>query len=340
MSTPLHAVSAIDFHTAGEPFRIVEPDVVTLRGSTVADKRIYAQGASDVELVRTMLCREPRGHADMYGCFVVEPDDAGADFGVLFWHNDGYSTACGHGTIALGVWALQSGRVSGPADGVTVVTIDVPSGRVSAHVQRAAGAVVGVTFENVASYPVARSIAVDTSRGRVHVDVAFAGALYASVAAADLGLEVTVPNAAALRALGREIKWALNSTDVARHPFDSRLSGIYGTILFDDLGDTSEGLHQRNVTVFADGRLDRSPCGSGTAARLALLDDDGRIGPEHDMFHDSIIATRFVGRYRRATNCDVPGAIIASVAGMAHETSRATFTLDPRDALGPGFVLE
>lgn len=339
MSTPRRAVSAIDFHTAGEPFRIVDRDVVALHGTTVAEKRIYAQGADDVELVRTMLCREPRGHADMYGCFVVDPDDAGADFGVLFWHNDGYSTACGHGTIALGVWALQSGRVSGPSDGVTVVTIDVPSGRVSAHVQRVAGVVVGVTFENVASYPVARSIAVETSRGRVHVDVAFAGALYASVAAADLGLEVTEHHALALRAIGREIKWALNETDVARHPFDSRLSGIYGTILFDELDDTSEGLHQRNVTVFADGRLDRSPCGSGTAARLALLAADGRLDRDRDLLHDSIIETRFVGRYRPATHCDVPGAIVATVEGMAHETSRATFTLDPRDSLGSGFIL-
>ena len=335
----LGSISTTDYHTAGEPFRIVEGGFPPLGGATVAAKRLYAQGSRDVDAVRAMLCREPRGHGDMYGGFIVAPDDKAADFGVLFWHNDGYSTACGHGTIALGAWAVQSGRVVSETDGVTAITIDVPSGRVVALVAQVAGVVTSVTFENVPSYPLHRAVEVDLSIGRVTVDVAFGGAIYASVPASALGLEVVAPHAPALRALGREIKWVLNDTEVAEHPSDPRLSGIYGTIIFDDLGPTERGLHQRNVTIFADGRIDRSPCGSGTAARLALLADEGRLNYENELIHDSILGTRFVGRFRPARGDEPPGAIIPSIEGMAYRTGQSVFTVDPADVLGVGFLL-
>lgn len=274
----------------------------------------------------------------MYGGFIVPPDDDGADFGVLFWHGDGYSTACGHGTIALGAWAVHSGLVPGTSDGVTPVTIDVPSGRVVAHVRQKADAVVGVVFENVSSYPVARGVEVVTSAGTVTVDLSFGGALYASVEASALGLSVVPADYHRLLALGREIKWALNDSDLARHPDDARLDGVYGTIIFDDLGDTAGGLHQRNVTVFADGRVDRSPCGSGTAARLALLAESGRLAPGQTLTHDSIVGTRFLGRVRSVSG-DSRGSIIPEVEGMAYKTGEHRFTLDAADPLQSGLVL-
>ena len=333
------AVRTVDYHTAGEPFRIVEDGMPPIDGATVAERRVYAQGSAEIDAYRQLFCREPRGHADMYGGFVVPPDDEGADFGVLFWHNDGYSTACGHGTIALGVWAVQSGRVASDPDGVTPVTIDVPSGRVVAHVRQAAGTVTAVVFENVPSYPVALAVEIDTTLGRVAVDLSFGGALYASVTASDLGLEVVPQHYEALRAIGREIKWALNENELARHPHDDRLSGVYATMVIDDLGDTETGPHQRNVTVFADGRIDRSPCGSGTAARLALLVDSGRLGRGQTLTHDSILGTRFFGRARQAPDGQPPGAVIAEVEGMAYRTGEHSFTLDPADPIGTGFVL-
>src|SRR5947209_19632670 len=127
---PMTAVECVDYHTAGEPFRIVTAGVPEIAGGAVRERRESARRADDIEFVRRLLCHEPRGHADMYGCFIVPPDDAGAHLGVLFWHKDGYSTACGHGTIALGVWAVESGRVAAPRDGEVEVVIDVPSGRV------------------------------------------------------------------------------------------------------------------------------------------------------------------------------------------------------------------
>ena len=155
-------------------------------GATVRARREYASATDEIDRVRRMLCHEPRGHADMYGCFLVPPDDGGADLGVLFWHKDGYSTACGHGTIALGAWAVESGRVPAPADGEVDVTIDVPSGRVTARVRRREGAVESVAFRNVPSFVVARGVAA----AGVDVDVAYGGAIYAFVPAERVGLRV------------------------------------------------------------------------------------------------------------------------------------------------------
>jgi proline racemase len=337
-------VSVVDYHTAGEPFRIVTAGQPEIAGTTVLERREFARTSPEVDAVRKLLVQEPRGHADMYGCFVVPADDDGADFGVLFWHKDGYSTACGHGTIALGAWAVGTGRVAAAPDGDTDVVIDVPSGRVTARVSLAAGRVQRVTFSNVASYVVARGIEVPTSRGPVLADLGYGGALYASVEAASVGLSVTPAHYPDLIAVGREVKWALNGTEWARHPSDPRLDGVYGTILFDDLGrHGGGGPHQRNVTVFADGEVDRSPCGSGTSARLAILAADGRLGPGEVLRHDSIIGTTFLGRVAAEVTAELGAeqrpAVITEIEGAAYRTGTATFSIEAGDALGTGFVL-
>lgn len=334
------SVRTIDYHTAGEPFRIVLDGLPDIQGDTVGERREFAQRSEEVDIVRRLLCHEPRGHADMYGGFITAPDDDGADFGVLFWHKDGYSTACGHGTIALGVWAVQSGRVESDPNGVTTVTIDVPSGRVQARVRQEDNVVTSVTFRNVPSYPIAAELPVETSRGRVSVDLSYSGAIYASVNASSLGLAVTPENYPDLISIGREIKWALNDHALAQHPSDPRLSGVYGTILFDDLGDTASGPHQRNVTVFADGEVDRSPCGSGTGARVALLAASGRLGHEQVLTHDSIVGTRFLARAFAAEDSETGQAtVVPEVEGMAFKTGDHLFTLNTSDDVGTGFVL-
>jgi proline racemase len=332
-------VRTTDFHTAGEPFRIVTAGVPPIEGATVRERREHARRSEDVDRIRRLLCHEPRGHADMYGCFLVPPDDDGADLGVLFWHKDGYSTACGHGTIALAEWAVRSGRVEADPDGETPVVIDVPSGRVTATVSRVGGVTRSVAFRNVPSYVVARGVEVATSRGPVRADVSYGGAIYASVPASAAGLTVTPEHYGELIAVGREIKWALNEHDVAQHPSDPRLSGIYGTIWYDDLGRTGGGPHQRNVTVFADGEVDRSPCGSGTSARLALLADDGTLGDSEVLVHDSIVGTQFLGRVLERTTAEGRSAVVPEVRGTAHATGEHVFVLDDDDPVGTGFVL-
>jgi proline racemase len=275
----------------------------------------------------------------MYGALVVPPDDDGADLGVLFWHKDGFSTACGHGTIALGAWAVESGRVLAPETGVVDVVIDVPSGRVTARVHVEDARVVAVDFVNVPSWVVARDVAVRTSRGEVRVTVAYGGAIYATLPAAQLDLAVTPEHLGELIALGREIKWALNETEHAVHPSDPRLNGIYGTIWFDELGEAPGRVHQRNVTVFADGEVDRSPCGSGTSARLAVLAADGRLPAGTVLRHDSIVGSTFTGTVLDTVDVDGRTAVISQVTGTAYRTGEHVFSIDPRDPLVPGFVL-
>ncbi len=320
-------IETTDYHTAGEPFRIVREGVLDIPGATVRERRAYAAGSADVEHVRRMLCHEPRGHADMYGGFLVPPDDDGADLGVLFWHKDGYSTACGHGTIALGAWAVESGRVVAPDDGEVDVTIDVPSGRVVARVLRRAGAVERVTFRNVPSFVIARGVAA----GDAEVDVAYGGAIYAFAPAERWGLRVVPGDLPALIAAGRAVKQALEGSPVARHPGDERLSGLYGTVLYEELGP----LHQRNVAIFADGEVDRSPTGSATSARTALLEAGGGLAEGQTWRNDSIAGTTFHARAVGRT----PDGLLTEVEGTAFRTGEHRFILDPRDPLGTGFVL-
>ena len=333
------SIAATDYHTAGEPFRIVADPPVPIPGATVAERRARAIEDPDVQQLRAVLCSEPRGHADMYGGFVVPPDDDGADLGVLFWHKDGFSTACGHGTIALGAWAVDTGLVQAPGTGAADVVVDVPSGRVLARVHREGGRVVAVDFVNVPSWVVARDVPVTTSRGEVAVTVAYGGAIYATLPAGQLGLAVTPEHLGDLIALGREVKGALEATEHAVHPTDRRLGGIYGTIWFDELGDVEGQVHQRNVTVFADGEVDRSPCGSGTCARLAVLHADGRLPAGTVLRHDSIVGSTFTGRVLDAAEVDGRRAVLPQVTGTAYRTGEHVFRIDPHDPLVPGFLL-
>jgi proline racemase len=320
-------VRTVDYHTAGEPFRIVVSDVGEIAGANVRERRETAVATEPIDRVRRLLCHEPRGHADMYGCFVVPPDDEGADLGALFWHKDGYSTACGHGTIALGTWAVESGRVAAPPDGRTDVAIDVPSGRVTARVRCAAGTVNDVAFVNVPVSVTARGV----DAGEVKADVAWGGAFYAFVPAAAFGLRVTPEDLPALIVAGRAVKAALDGAPVSRHPGDDRLSGIYGTVLTERVGPR----HHRNVAIFADGEVDRSPTGSATSARTALLLADGEIGIGDGWRNDSIAGTTFTAQ----PIAEVAEGVLTEVSGTAFRTGEHRFVLDRRDPLGTGFVL-
>ncbi|WP_425863980.1 proline racemase family protein [Arthrobacter sp. TWP1-1] len=328
-------VATVDYHTAGEPFRIVPELPFEIPGATVLDRRESAQ-AGPANVLRQLLVNEPRGHADMYGGFIVPPNDSGAHLGVLFWHKDGFSTACGHGTIALGAWAVESGLVPASDDGDTDVVIDVPSGRVTARVTMLAGQVDAVTFLNVPSAVMARSVAVDTADfGRLEVDVLWGGALYASLPAQSAGLEVTPSCLNRLIEAGRQIKAALSGNSAARYPIEPRLDGIYGTIFHEPADGGGGNLAQRNVTIFADGQVDRSPCGSGTAARVASLDDSGELADGEVLDHFSIVGSHFSAQ----VVVREPSGVVVGVRGTAHQVAQSLFTFDPRDALGLGFVL-
>jgi proline racemase len=318
-------LEAVDYHTAGEPFRIVTGGAPALQGSTILERRRYA--GDHVDHIRRLLVFEPRGHADMYGCHVVPPNDDGAELGVVFFHNSGYSTACGHGTIALVTWALDEGFVE-RREGVNRVVVDVPSGRLETWAMVEKGRVRSVRFRNVPSYVWGADI---EAAGR-RVDVAFGGAFYAScrerVEAAELPRLID---------LGRELKAVLEAGHEIAHPLEPELRDVYGVIFWQE--EREEPLVQRNVTVFADGEVDRSPCGSGTSARLALLHAEGRLALDETLRHLSIVGTEFTGRVVGETEVAGRPAVITEVEGSAFRTGRATFELDPDDPLGEGFLL-
>jgi proline racemase len=326
-------VATADYHTAGEPFRIVTGGVAVPPGATVADRRVAA--AARLDHVRRLLTSEPRGHPGMYGGFVTPPDDDGADLGVIFFHRSGFSTACGHGTIALATWARQAGLIAPDRD---TFSIDVPSGRVQVLV-RGHGASPEIAFRNVGAWVAERGRAVETPFGPARVDIAFGGAFYASLPAAALGLAVEPGRLPDLIAAGRAIQRGLDAAGAARHDTDDRLSGIYGVIFYDELPDPGDGqLHQRNVTVFGDGQIDRSPCGSGTTTRLALLAGHG-LAEGQALIHDSIIGTRFTGRVISAAAGRGRTVVATEVTGRAYLTGLHQFLLADDDPLGSGFEL-
>ena len=309
----------MDYHAGGEPFRIVTGGAPALRGRTVLERRHWA--LENCDPIRKLLVNEPRGHADMYGCFVTPPDDKGADLGVVFFHNSGYSTACGHGTIALVTWAVETGRV-GDTDPQTRVTVDVPSGRLTAVARVLDGDVKSVRFRNVPSYVFRRNLKI----GRFTVDIAYGGAYYAILPAAQAGLKVEPRHLPQLIELGRGLKHHIEAELEVRNPDRPDIEGIYGVIF-------TEG--DRNVTVFADGEVDRSPCGSGTSARLALMYATGELKKGETLQHRSIIGTVFKGR----VVAEEDWGVITEIEGSAHRTGKHQFVLEDGDELGTGFLL-
>jgi len=318
-------IRAVDYHTGGEPFRIVTGGVDVPQGGTILDKRRDALERLDG--VRRLLVYEPRGHADMYGCFVVPPNDSGADLGVVFFHNAGYSTACGHGTIALVTWALDEGIVE-RREGENHVVVDVPSGRLETWAHVKDGRVRSVRFRNVPAFVWALGLEI----GAHPVDVAFGGAFYASVEE-----RVEPRELPRLIELGRELKRSIEEWQEIVHPVEPELRDVYGVIFWQE--EAGDVMTQRNVTVFADGEVDRSPCGSGTSARLALLDQSGRLPRGEELRHLSIVGSEF--RARVVGDVDVAGipAVVTDVEGSAFRTGEHVFTLDPEDPLGDGFLL-
>jgi proline racemase len=318
-------VSTVDYHTGGEPFRIVTGGVEPPRGRTVLDQRRDALARLDH--VRRLLVYEPRGHADMYGCFVTEPEDGGADLGVVFFHNAGFSTACGHGTIALVTWALDAGVVP-RGEGENRVVVDVPSGRLETRAIVEDGRVRSVRFRNVPSFVWATGVRV----AGTEVDIAYGGAFYASHSE-----RVGPAELPRLIARGRELKRALEREHEIFNPLEPELRDVYGVIFWQE--EEQSPLTQRNVTVFADGEVDRSPCGSGTSARLALLHAEGRLAVGEPLRHLSIVGSEFTGRVVEETEVEGRPAVVTEVEGSAYRTGRAEWELDPDDPLGEGFVL-
>lgn len=331
-------ITTLDTHAAGEPLRIVTGGLPELSGATMLERRRCMQEHYDH--IRKALMWEPRGHRDMYGCVLTPPVTPHADLGVLFMHNEGYSTMCGHGVIALVTALLSTGAL--PAQGAdTPVTLDTPAGlvRATAHLDQR-GQVTSVSFLNVPSFVYASEIElVVPVYGHLVVDIAFGGAFYAYLPAERVGLRVVPQQRDQLVAAGEAIKQAVNTRLAITHPFEEDLGFLYGTIFTDRPEDPAH--HSRNVCIFADGEVDRSPTGTGVSGRLALLAAAGELSDGQSITIESILgaASAFSGSVVGHTQVGSYEAIIPEVQGKAFVTGRHEFILDPGDELGQGFLL-
>ncbi len=328
-------IKTIDSHTAGEPFRVITSGVPEPLGKTILEKRKYAK--EHLDGIRKILMYEPRGHADMYGCFITKPVTKDADFGILFIHNEGFSTMCGHGIIAITTIAVETGFVKIKTPGQKI-RIDTPAGLVTATPNMKEDRVQSVTFKNVPSFAAELDAVVDVPKiGKVTYDLGFGGAFYAFVNAEDIGLCCTPRYFSELVDKGRKIKNAIMASKQIIHPFEKDLGFIYGTIFVDDPG--FENIHSRHCCIFAEGEVDRSPTGTGVSARLAILHKKNEIQPGKDIVINSLINTSFTGRISEETKMANYHAIIPEVTGSAYITGMHEFLIDPLDPLNQGFIL-
>lgn len=328
-------ITTIDAHTAGEPLRIITGGFPDLPGSTILEKRQYAKQHYD-HLRRTLMW-EPRGHADMYGCILTPPVTPDGDAGVLFMHNEGFSTMCGHGIIGLVKVGVDTGCF--PPEGTQrVVKIDTPAGRVTATAHLRDGRVERVSFLNVPSFLLERDLTLDVPGvGSVTCDIAFGGAFYAYVDAAPLGIDLTPENQRTLIDVGMRIKRAVTAGYQIIHPDgDPDLNFLYGTIFVRRMAGE---VHSCNVCIFAEGEVDRSPTGTGVSGRLAIHHARGELGLDETITIESIIGTPFTGRVAEETRVGSLAAIIPEVGGTAYITGKHTFLIDPDDPLKDGFIL-
>jgi proline racemase len=330
----------LDAHAAGEPLRLILDGYPAPKGRTMLEKRAWVKKHADG--IRRALMLEPRGHADMYGAVLTEPVTPGADAGVLFMHNEGYSTMCGHGIVAVTTMAIERGLIH-PREPDRIV-YDSPAGPVHAraYVSQREGEggrlrVDRVAFDNVPSFVLAPGLPVRLGNREVRVDVAFGGAFYAIVDAEAAGLPITPAKLPELRRVGMEIKHAVEAAATVVHPLDKGLNGIYGTIFTGPPERSDADL--KNVTIFADAEVDRSPCGTGTCAVMAVIDAMGLMPVGRPFGHESLIGTLFNGRVTGRTRVGDFGAILPELEGSAWITGEHVFLVDDEDPLKGGFRL-
>ncbi|SFT67669.1 proline racemase family protein [Mesorhizobium sp. YR577] len=330
------SITVVDMHTGGEPLRIVTGGYPKIPAGTILEKRAYVR--DNLDHLRKLLMFEPRGHYDMYGALLVEPDLPGADLAVLFMHNEGYSTMCGHAIIALGRYAIDQGIVAAQ-EPVTTVNIECPCGMVVASVEVKDGKSGAVSFESVPAFLFARDQGVDLpGHGSIAFDIAYGGAFYALADCRQFGLEFGRNRARDFVDAATALTETLKRDFPLSHPDHDDLAFLYGTILTDG-GDGSAGRATKNVCVFAEAEVDRSPTGSGVTARLAAMHAKGELAVGETRLFESIVGSRFTGSVARTTKAGMHDAIVARVGGRAFYSGKAEFFREEDDELGRGFLV-
>ena len=326
--------AAVDYHTEGMPTRVITAGLGTLPGETMQERRLHFEAHLDD--LRLMLMREPRGHAAMSGAFLQPPTRPDADWGVLFIEVSGLLPMCGHGAIGVATVLVECGLVA-VTEPETVIRLDTPAGLVEARVAVADGRADRVTLRNVPAFVAELDAGVEVDGlGALEYDMAFGGNFYALVPAASVGLEPTPERADELIDAGLRIIDAIEATSPPEHPTDPAIRGCKH-VVFHTAG--RDGADARNATAIHPGWLDRSPCGTGTSARMAQLHARGELALGVDFTNESVIGSRFVGRLVEETRVGDTPAVVPEVSGRAWITGMGQYLLDPLDPFPTGFDL-
>ena len=328
-------ISTIDSHTAGERTRMITGGVQNIPGSSMAEKKSYF--IEHLDSVRKVLTLEPRGDAELIGAVLTTPVNEGSDLGVMFFDSLGFEGMCGHGTIGIVTTLIETGQIT-PVHPFTEVRLDTVTGTVEARAKvDHEGNVSEVTIRNVPSFVYMQDAQVDFDGGKVLTDIVYGGNFFAILPVERLGMELVPSNVGKLVERGIAFRDAAREQLEISHPTESDINPLHGVEMYVD--NPSPGVHARNIMTFAQHSFDRSPCGTGTSARLALLHAQGRLGVGEEFIHESILGTVFRSRIVEESRVDGYPAIIPEVTGSAYLTGSHQFYIDSRDPLKEGFLL-
>ncbi len=330
------SINVIDSHTMGEPTRIVVGGIPVIPGKTMPEKKEYLE--NNLDDLRTAIMHEPRGHKDMFGSIITQPTNPEANIGIIFMDGGGYLNMCGHGTIGAATAAVETGMVE-VVEPVTQVVLEAPAGLVRASVKVDNGKAKEVSFKNVPSFLYKRDVVIDVPTvGKVTLDISFGGSFFAIVNAKELGVTVETKNVNRLTELGLMIRDIVNKEIEIQHPEQAHIKTVDLVEIYDM--PTNPAATFKNVVIFGEGQVDRSPCGTGTSAKIATLYAKGKLKENELFVYESIIGTMFKGRIVGNTKVGELDAIIPEITGSAYITGFNQMVIDPEDPVGNGFTFQ
>lgn len=325
----------IDTHTMGEPTRILLGGIPDIKGKTMMDKKIYLQ--ENLDHIRTIAMNEPRGHRDMFGAIILDPVNEGSDKGVIFMDGGGYLNMCGHGSIGVSTLLVEKGYVE-VVEPITHIKLDTPAGLIESKVEVENNKIKGVSIINVPSFLYKENIEIEVPNiGKVPMDISFGGSFFALVKAEDLGIKVDIDNIDKLVDYGLEIRDILNKEVPVVHPIENSINKVDLVEIYDQ--PSSEDVDLKNVVIFGAGQVDRSPCGTGTSAKLAALYSKGLIKMNEPFVYESITRTKFIGKVLEETKVKNYNAIVPEITGRAFITGYGHLVVDEEDVFKYGFTL-
>lgn len=329
-------IQAIDSHTMGEPTRIVTGGIPNIKGNTMAEKKAYLE--ENLDHLRTAIMLEPRGHNDMFGSIITQPCNEDSDFGIIFMDGGGYLNMCGHGTIGAVTAAIETGMVDA-VEPVTNVVMEAPAGIVKAEALVEDGKVKEVSFVNVPAFLYKKDVEVELPEvGTVKFDISFGGSFFAIVHASQLGLTIEPKNTSKLTEVALKLRDIINENIEIQHPTLDHIKTVDLVEIYDE--PTHPEATYKNVVIFGQGQVDRSPCGTGTSAKLATLHAKGQLKQGEKFVYESILGTLFKGEIVGTDKVGEYDAIMPKISGAAYITGFNHFVIDPEDPVKYGFILK